>query len=46
MLVNFLEKQNVMVHGYCGNNKWVPTVVRSKTGSVSYRVQVDGGRIW
>ncbi|CAC5415744.1 unnamed protein product [Mytilus coruscus] len=42
----FKDGQSVVVRDYSDKNKWTPGTISTKTGPVSYRVQVDPTTIW
>ena len=42
----FEHGQSVVVRDYRGGEKWIPAKIASKTGPVSYRVQVDPTTEW
>ncbi|CAC5399297.1 unnamed protein product [Mytilus coruscus] len=42
----FKDGQSVVVRDYRDKNKWTPGTISTKTGPVSYRVQVDPTTIW
>ncbi|CAC5377657.1 unnamed protein product [Mytilus coruscus] len=42
----FKDGQSVVVRDYRDKNKWTPGTISTKTGPVSYRVQIDPTTIW
>ncbi|XP_041376684.1 uncharacterized protein K02A2.6-like [Gigantopelta aegis] len=42
----FETGQSVIMRDYRGQNKWVPGIIRTRTGPVSYRVEVAPGIQW
>ncbi len=38
--------QTVMARNYSGKDKWLPGIVRARTGPLSYEIEVGPNRIW
>ncbi len=38
--------QTVMARKYSGKDKWLPGIVRARTGPLSYEIEVGSNRIW
>ena len=42
----FAIGQHVMTQNFCNGARWIPGTVIDQTGPVSYRIRVQGGRVW
>ena len=43
---NFLPGQRVLVRNYTGSPCWLPGIIKTVLGPVSYQVELNDGRLW